>query len=100
MRKLILVIVASVPTIVVASDTPSAFPDVKLEVPTFSLVGSAQQGIPSLVNDFRPIERIASIPEMPVLVPPTDCDPKMIAKPNSAIDYKLIVKDPENEAGK
>jgi hypothetical protein len=97
MRKFLFVVVASIPTLAFANESPLVFPDMKLEGPILSLAESAQQAVPSLVNNFQPIVRITSTSRMPIIVPPTDCDPKMIVKPDSTIDYKLIVKTPDIE---
>lgn len=38
------------------------------------------------------------VSEMPIVAPKADIDPKMIQRPDSSIDYKLIVKAPDVES--
>jgi hypothetical protein len=95
MKKSIPFLVLALPIAAVAADDPLDFSSAKISGPTLSLAAGALQGVPSLLNDFRPRERVNVVSKMPILAPSADLDPKMIKTPDSSIDYALIVKTPD-----
>jgi hypothetical protein len=85
------------PVAAVAVDTPLDFSSAKIEAPTLSLAQSANEAVPSLVHDFRPMAKVnvVVVSKMPILAPSADLDPKMVKTPDSSIDYALIVVAPD-----
>jgi hypothetical protein len=99
MKKPIVALLISLPVAAVALDTPPAFSAPKIEMPSSSLIGDAQQKLPPFVSDFlREIEhRSAAViltSRMPIIVPVGQIDPKMVKGPDLSVDYDLIVKPP------
>lgn len=92
-----------------ASDPALTFPPTKIELPPLSALEAAHASrnplsfpnpprpmLPSRPTFPRAGQRLFS--KMPILVPRSDIDPKLILSPNPAIDYKLRIVVPEVES--
>ncbi|HZZ18578.1 MAG TPA: hypothetical protein VFE25_04375 [Opitutaceae bacterium] len=95
MKKLLAIALVALPSVGLAIDSSLSFPDATIDTPPLSLEQSAAQGVPSLVFDFRPAPTVTRVSRMPILAPASECDPKMVVKPDSSVDYKLTVVAPE-----
>lgn len=104
--KKILATFALMPGVLLAADPLLAFPERKSALPPLSLTESAKQA-PSLtlwgeVGDWSRhaappavVEQKKFASRMPIVVPRADIDPKILHAPNSSVDFKLIVKNPD-----
>ncbi|HEY5212451.1 MAG TPA: hypothetical protein VIJ38_05445 [Acidobacteriaceae bacterium] len=95
MKAFLTIALVALPSLGFSADSSLAFPEAKIDGPPLSLEQSAQQGVPSLVYDFRPVQSIIRISRMPIIAPETDCDPKLIVKPDATRDYKMTVISPD-----
>jgi hypothetical protein len=98
--KIIVALVVSIPAVAAAFDMPLPLPDMKIELPALSLVGSALERAPGFVGDFQRQHQLREPPprlvsRMPVIAPPCEVDSKMVKEPDRSVDYKLIVKNPD-----
>jgi len=106
MKKPLFALIATLPLRAFAIDTPPpAFPEAKIEAPPLSLIENSLQGVPSFLNGFRnevqrPTEGSRLYCAMPIVVPSGDIDPRMVKAPDSSVDYKLIIKNPLDDASK
>lgn len=92
-----------------AAPSPAPFSATKIETPSLSLLGAAQERLPAVGPDLRPVLHQQPTPvraprllsRMPVIPPPAGTDYKLrIAHPNESIDYKMLIKRPEVESAR
>jgi len=100
MKKLVVVLLASVALTAAAVDTPPMFSAPNIDMPSSSLLGDAQRRLPPLVIDTQRMVNSAPTPamlmsHMPIISPKGDLDPKMAKSPDSSIDYELTIISPE-----
>jgi hypothetical protein len=95
MKSIIPALMLAAPAVAVAIDSPLDFSTAKIEVPTLSLAESAQQAVPSLVQDFRPMAKVNVVSRMPIIVPSAELDPKMVKAPDPSIGDASMVKTPD-----
>ena len=108
-RALLFSAIALGTAVVGTASSPLSFPDIKIEVPSFSLRDAVTQpplsrslSSPSLLAPpaaFAPVAKILppspSRFQMPVLVPDARVDYKLIVKaPDASVDYKLRIFPP------
>jgi hypothetical protein len=99
-----LVCLVLLPLCAAAAETaPLAFPEPKLEVPSFSLTAGALQDLPACVSalhrgvgDAPGTSRLVS--RMPVVEPGQMPDAKMVKAPDPTVDARLIVRVPAVES--
>jgi hypothetical protein len=107
MKKLSMVLVTLVPIVAAAANQPSlAFPEQKIGLPPLLLSEIIKPSPISLLDDAKAWFHSKSPPvvaakkfisNMPIMSPKGDIDTKMIKRPDSSTDYKLIVKAPDVE---
>jgi hypothetical protein len=95
MKPILTIALLALPGLGFAADSSLHFPEARIDGPPLSLEQSAQQAVPGLVHDFRPIQNIIGVSRMPIVAPESACDPKMIITPDATRDYKMTVINPE-----
>ncbi len=99
MKRPLALFAALSPLAALALDAPPAFPDVKIEAPSATLMGDVATRVPPFVSDFDkalhpspPPPRVVS--RIPVMVPAGDADPRVVKAPDPSVDYALTVAVP------
>ena len=106
MKRPLALLLALAPIGAMALDTPTAFPDAKIDAPAASLLEDALQKAPRVVSDFErkldapPPVRVSYVSRMPVVAPMSDADPRLVKAPDLSVDYALTVVTPAVEPAK